>query len=263
MSSVLKKRMAEKQKDRVEEFVEATKPRGQRAKDRLESELAAAEAVLEPDLEPDLEPARLTRVAEATGVLAAPEQHHPEPGTEPATTPVVAAREHEEDLTVKVAENTVETPAKANVQPPVAEPEREDEQEDAWRAFVTPPAARGTATLTRRLNIPISNETQAFLAGHDYQLKTEQSRWVINRSELLTAAATVFLTDPDQWSSRYADARPVIPDTPSSLQGRITPDLFESLDLARYTPTGKRAVGPVLAFIVDGLLAKGKSFTGA
>lgn len=212
--SALKKRMAEKQHDRVEELKAAATPTRKRTPARVEAELAA-----------------LTEVAEAVEVLpkatlqVVEEPTAPEPVTpKPVTAEVI---------------NTEVVPV----------------GEEPWRKFVTPPAHPGTATYIRRVNIPISEATLAFLAARDFDLKTEKSRWVINRNELLASAARTYLANPDKWHAAYLAARADLPETPSTLQGRIPPELFDGLGMARFTPTGKRAVGPVMGFVVDQLLA--------
>lgn len=211
--SALKKRMAEKQHDRVEELKAAATPTRKRHAPRVEAELEAATSEA------------LTEVAEAVEVLPK------------ATLQVVE----------EPAEATTDTALVTEVAPVVGE--------EPWRRFVTPPAHPGTATYIRRINIPISEATLAFLAARDFDLKSEKSRWVINRNELLASAARTYLADPDTWHASYLAQRATLPETPSTLQGRIPPELFDGLGMARFTPTGKRAVGPVMGFVVDQLLA--------
>jgi hypothetical protein len=246
MSKTLKKRMQEKQLGRVDELVAATKPSARREVARLEAERDAVEALLEQEpAESETAPVEDASVEEAQPVV------EDLPAAEPplAGLASVAAVPTADPATVR---GPVATRAAVPARTPRAAARAAGDQ--PWRRFVTPPAARGTAVNICRLNIPVSESAQRFLAQLDYDLKAERSRWVVNRNDLVTAAGEAFLADPQAWEAQYLGARLELEPTPATLQGRVTTELFDALDMARYSPNGKRPVGPVLAYIVMRLL---------
>lgn len=235
MSSALKKRMSEKQHDRVEELIAAATPTKRRNPAPLEAELAPEQETSTPTV--------LTVVAEAVDVLT------------PAEVTPSSTSDTEDVAQVVVTPKPARVPKVApKVSTPAPGEAESSERDEPWRKFVLPPAHPGTATHTRRVNIPASEAMLAFLAARDYDLTMEKSRWVINRNELLTAAAKTYLADPDMWHATYLEQRTLLAETPNTLQGRIAPELFDGLGTSRYTQTGKRAVGPVMSFIVEQLL---------
>jgi len=258
--SSLKSRMAQKQLEQVEELVASTRPSSKKELARLEAERLAVEATLgQSPTDEDAPPA-----PEAVE-LEAPEMNTPSDGVQPDAEPLDSAENTRTESTPGAEQpvktrttdpSTLRGSAKERVPAPARPPKGKASEsgEQLWRRFVTPPAARGTAINICRLNIPVTESTQLFLAQSDYELKRERSRWVVNRNELVTAAAEMFLADPHGWEAQYLAARQDDGPTPVVLQGRVTPELFDEIELARYTPNGKRPVAPVLSFIVKRLL---------
>lgn len=123
-----------------------------------------------------------------------------------------------------------------------------------WRKFVTPPAARGTSQLTRRVNIPVTVEVLTQLASIDREVISEGGRWTLNRNELVTAAIAELVRNADQWERKYLALRADGLDQSGVLQGRVTNEVGRQMLLERMASTGRRAVGPLLGVVVSELL---------
>lgn len=238
-TSALKKRLAASQDDRVEELKAASTPTGRRPRTLVETEL---EVVAEG--EPAPEPPALTVVAEAVDVLTA----DGEPSVQSTSD---AGDTGQRARTEGVRPAAVHTKPARKTGPQVGTAVGEE----AWRRFVTPPAARGTSVNTTRINIPVSEALIDRINELDYRLAMDGSRWVINRNDLLGTAVQMLLDDPDRWEAEYLARRADLPPTPATLQGRITAEAFAALKRTRFTRQGKRPTGTLLSVIVEQLLA--------
>lgn len=145
-------------------------------------------------------------------------------------------------------------PVLVSVSVPESVPDLATGPSGGWRKFVTPPAARGTSQLTRRVNIPVTAEVLTKLASIDREVISEGGRWTLNRNELIAAAITELVRNADQWERTYLLLRSKGLDQSGVLQGRVTSEVGRQMLLERMASTGRRAVGPLLGVVVSELL---------
>lgn len=174
--------------------------------------------------------------------------------TDVDTTPAV------EDVAVAVDVLTADRPKPAAPVAPVAATTTRPSKTrkgslPTWRSLATPPAARGTATNQRRLNVPCSPAVVTLLNSRDKQLMEEGNRWRINRSDLLNTAIEVLAANPTSWVDQWETSRLEEGPATTALQGRISDDHQRQLAVLRYLDDGRVInTGPVLAIIVRAIL---------
>jgi hypothetical protein len=240
--------MAEQQRDRVEELKAAGTPRARRQATAAEAELAIVEA----DLAVDAEPAPVLVVVPAPAEPQTPVAARTRSSS--SRTAVAQAVGVMADTTADVPPGVIESAPADDPTDTAADTEAASAVGEGWREFVVPSAARGTSTAGRRINIPISVDLADRLHALDYQLAQEGSRWSVNRNSLLAAAIDALLADPARWEAAYAEQLATLPAAPMTLQGRVSEAQYQDLNVARFTPTGRRATGPLLSLIVADLL---------